>query len=358
MDSFMESYSEYIKGRGAQINPHNRFKKHSLDTEPQDGLDEPYLPKKETQIFLDHPKKIINKVTSPDVPLDYSLNPYQGCEHGCTYCYARNAHEFWGFSAGIDFESKIIVKENAPKLLRKELKNPKWEVKPIMFSGNTDCYQPLERKFQLTRKCLEICLEFKHPLSIVTKNALILRDIDILTKLAQQDLVHVHLTVTTLDEELRRLMEPRTSSGMKRMQTVRKLNEAGIPTGVLLGPIIPGLNNHELAQLMEKAYEAGALSTAYTYVRLNGAVGKIFENWIRKNLPDRAKKVLHQIKEAHGGNLNDSQYGRRMRGEGPIAEGVNRLFKILKSKYFSDRQFPPYNCKSFQLPPEGQLRLF
>lgn len=354
----MESYPEYIKGRGAQLNPQNRFQKHSLDTEAADGLDEALLPDSQTQVFLDYPKKIVNKVPSPDVPLDYSINPYQGCEHGCVYCYARNAHEYWGYSAGLDFESKIIVKENAPELLKKELKNPRWEVKPIMLSGNTDCYQPLERKYELTRKCLQVCLDFGQPVGIVTKNALVLRDLDILQKMAEQDLVHIHLTVTTLDEELRRLMEPRTSSGKKRLDTVRKLNEAGIPTGVLLGPIIPGLNNHELAALMEKAAEAGAVTAGYTYVRLNGAVGKIFEHWIRKNLPDRAEKVLHQIRESHGGNLNDSQFGRRMRGEGPIADGVNRLFKILKSKYFSEGGFPPYNCEAFRIPPEGQLSLF
>ena len=204
----MESYQEYIKGRGAQLNPQNRFQKHGLDTNAQDGLDEAYIPDPKTRIFLDHPKKIINEVSSPDVPLDYSINPYQGCEHGCVYCYARNAHEYWGFSAGLDFESKIIVKENAPELLKKELKHPKWKVKPIMLSGNTDCYQPLERKFELTRKCLQVFLDFKQPVSIVTKNALVLRDMDILIELAKHRLVHIYMSITSLNEELRRIMEP------------------------------------------------------------------------------------------------------------------------------------------------------
>ncbi|MEO0896882.1 MAG: PA0069 family radical SAM protein [Bacteroidota bacterium] len=354
----MESYPEYLKGRGAQINPKNKFLKQELDTEAEDGLDEAYIPDPKTQVFVDHPKKIINKVPSPDVPLDYSINPYQGCEHGCVYCYARNAHEYWGFSAGLDFESKIIVKENAAQLLRKELKKPSWKPEPIMFSGNTDCYQPLERTYQLTRQCLEVFLEFRQPVSLITKNSLILRDMDLLKELASMNLVHVMISITSLNEELRRAMEPRTASGKKRLATVRKLIEAGIPTGVLIGPVIPGLNNHEIGEIVEKSAEAGAMTIGYTFVRLNGAVGMIFEDWIRKAFPDRAEKVLNQIKGAHAGKLNDSEYGRRMRGDGPIAQAVSDLFKILKKKHFEGRSFPPYNKDLFRIPPEGQLDLF
>ncbi len=227
-----------------------------------------------------------------------------------------------------------------------------------MFSRNTDCYQPLERKFGLTHQCLEVFLKFRQPVGLTTKNSFILRDLDILQALAEKGLVHVFMTITTLDKELRRLMEPRTFSGLNRLKTLKKLSEAGLPTGVMLDPVIPRLNNHEVGELMEKSAEAGALTAGYTFVRLNGAVGNVFENWIWKALPDGAEKVLHQIREAHGGEVNDNRFGKRMRGEGPMAEGISRLFKILKKKYFEGRSMPPNNCDDFRIPPEGQLSLF
>ncbi|MEM7370696.1 MAG: PA0069 family radical SAM protein [Bacteroidota bacterium] len=354
----MEEFPEYLKGRGAQINPKNQFQQHRLDTQVEDGLDEPLVPSRETEFIYDHPKKIINKVSSPDIPLDYSINPYQGCEHGCTYCYARNSHEYWGYSAGLDFERKIIVKPDAPALLEKELRHPKWEPKPVMFSGNTDCYQPIERKLNITRQCLEVFLKYKHPVSIITKNSLVLRDLDLLTELAKDQLVHVFITITSLDESLRRLMEPRTASSIKRLEVVRRLSEAGIPVGVMLGPVIPGLNNHEIPNLVKETANAGALAAGYTFVRLNGAVGQIFENWIRKNFPDRADKVLSQIMGAHGGKLSDSRFGKRMSGEGEIAKSVAQLFRISKKKYFEGRSLPAYNLTAFHQTDRGQMRLF
>ncbi|MEL6591463.1 MAG: PA0069 family radical SAM protein [Bacteroidota bacterium] len=354
----MEKYQEPIKGRGAQINPANPYLKQEYDTEAKDGLDEPRVPDTKTEFFYEHPKKIINKVSSPDVPFEYSINPYQGCEHGCIYCYARNAHTYWGFSAGLDFERKIVVKENAPELLVKALENKRWEVKPIMFSGNTDCYQPIERKLQITRRCLEVMLRYHHPVSLITKNSLILRDLDLLQELAKEDLVHVAITITTLNEELRRAMEPRTASAKKRLEVVEKLSKAGIPVGVMLGPVIPGLNNHEIPNLVEASANAGAVSAGYTFVRLNGQIGEIFEHWIHQHFPDRAQKVLSQIKASHAGKLNDSEYGRRMRGEGEIAKSVSQLFKIAKRRFLVDRKMPPYNLKAFRRPGDGQLRLF
>ena len=352
----MESYQGYLKGRGSQINPHNRFKKHELDTEAEEGLDEAWEAKTETQVVYDHPKKILNKVSSPDIPFGWSINPYQGCEHGCSYCYARNAHEYWGYSAGLDFERIIIVKKNAPQLLEKELTHKKWQATPIMFSGNTDCYQPLEKKFELTRDCLDVFARYRHPVSLITKNRLILRDLDLLQDLAKDDLVHVAITITTLNEDLRRRMEPRTSSAAKRLDTVRQLSEAGIPVHVMLGPVIPSLNSHEIPELLKRSAEAGARGAGYTFVHLNGAVGGIFENWLRANYPDRADKVVHQISEAHGGGLNNSRFGVRMRGEGPIAETVRQMFKLSKQKYFADRHIPPYNLTAFRKP--GQMNLF
>lgn len=352
----MESYPEYLKGRGAQINPPNPYLDTALDVESLDGLDEPFVPNKETEIRIEHPRKIINKVDSPDVPFSFSINPYQGCEHGCVYCYARNSHHYNGLSAGLDFERIIYVKENAAQLLRKALSHKKWEAAPIMFSGNTDCYQPLERKFKLTRQCLEVFAEFRHPVGLLTKNSLVLRDIDLLKDLAKDGLVHAALTITTLNEELRRKMEPRTAPGLKRLQVVEALAKAGIPTSVMLGPIIPGLNNHEFPELLKRSADAGALAAYYTYIRLNGAIGLIFEDWIQKNYPDRAEKVLGQIRQGHGGKVNDSTYGRRMRGAGPIADSISEAFKLFRNKYFQGREMPAYNLSAFQKP--GQLSLF
>jgi len=346
----------YFKGRGSQIQSSNKFLKAKYVTDHIEGLDEPLLENPQTQIFLESPKKILNRVDSPDLGFGYSMNPYQGCEHGCIYCYARNTHEYYGFSAGLDFESKIIVKKNAARLLEQELMKPSWNAVPIMLSGNTDCYQPQEKKFEITRSMLKVLAQYRHPVSIISKNSLVLRDLDLLQDLASDNLVHVYISITTLDEELRRAMEPRTASSLKRLKTVEALAKANVPVGIMNAPIIPGLNQHEIPAVLKAAAEHGALNAGMTIVRLNGSIGKIFEDWLRKNFPDRFEKVWNQICAGHGGNVNDSQFGRRMRGEGQEADAIHQLFRASKKKYFAGKTMPVYDLTKFR--KGGSLSLF
>jgi DNA repair photolyase len=348
--------SDYFKGRGAQIKTENKFLKAHYVAEHIEGLDEELLTSPQTQILLEHPKKIVNKVTSPDLGMSYSINPYQGCEHGCIYCYARNTHEYYGFSAGLDFESKIMVKKNAPALLEKFLLHPDWQPVPLSVSGNTDCYQPQEKKFEITRNMLKVFARYRHPLSMITKNSLILRDVDLLSDLAKDNLVHVYISITTLDEDLRRLMEPRTASAIKRLQTIETLSRAGVPVGVMNAPIIPGLNDSEVPAIIKAAADHGALSGGMTIVRLNGSIGKIFEDWLRKNFPDRFDKVWNQICSMHGGSVNDSQFGRRMSGEGTFAEAIHQLFRASVKKHLSGRNMPAIDLTKFR--KGGNLSLF
>ena len=345
-----------FKGRGAQIKPENGFLKAQYVKVHIEGLDEPLLETPFTQVFVEHPKKIINKVDSPDLGMMYSMNPYQGCEHGCIYCYARNTHEYYGFSAGLDFETKIIVKENAPQILEQQLLQRNWQAVPIMMSGNTDCYQPQERTYQLTRKMLQVLAKYRHPVSLITKNSLITRDIDILQDLASENLVHVMISITTLNEELRRTMEPRTASAIKRLKTVETLTLAGIPVGIMNAPIIPGLNHHEIPKIIQAAADHGALTAGMTVVRLNGSIAKLFEDWLRKNFPDRFEKVWGQISSLHGGSVNDSRFGRRMAGEGNLADVIHQLFRTAKKRHMDGRKMPPYDLTKFR--KGGNLSLF
>ncbi|MDB5263243.1 MAG: radical protein [Adhaeribacter sp.] len=354
----MDTEDKYLKGRGAQFNPANSFQKNDYVTEHPEGLDVPFIQNSSTEFFFENPKKMINPVDSPDLGLSYSMNPYQGCEHGCIYCYARNTHQYWGYGAGLDFERKIIIKKNAAEVLAQQLEHPKWEVRPIMLAGNTDCYQPIEQKMQLTRRLLEVLLQYRHPVSIITKNALILRDIDILQKLTALDLVHVNISVTTLDEKLRQKLEPRTATAKRRLEVIRQLSEVNIPVNVMVAPIIPGLTDHEMPEIMKQAALSGAGSAAYNIVRLNGAVGGIFRDWINKIYPDRASKVLQQISDCHGGNLNDSTFGRRMTGEGKFAEAIGNLFRLSRQKYFKDTRLRPYRYDLFCGRNGKQLTLF
>lgn len=348
-----------FKGRGAQTQTQNPYAKLKYVQEHLEMLDEPLLARKETRHQFENPKKIINKVSSPDIPMDLSMNPYQGCEHGCVYCYARNTHQYWGYSAGLDFERVIIVKENAPQLLRKQLNQKNWVPKPIMFSGNTDCYQPAERKLKITRKMLEVLLEYRHPVGMITKNNLILRDLDLLTEMASLNLVKVAISVTTLNEALRQNLEPRTSTGQNRIKTIQQLAKNGIPVSVMVAPIIPGLNHYEIPEILKQSAAAGAQNAAYTLVRLNGAVADIFEDWISRCYPDRAEKVLSQIRSLHGGKLSDSRFGSRMRGEGNIADSIRQLFRLQRDKYFPPVDNVPLNTNLFRQPPKnGQLSLF
>lgn len=356
------SSENFIKGRGAQFNVSNRFDEHSHETR-DDFLnycaaegDEAREDK--TTIIETFPKSIVNKVTSPDVGMDYSLNPYQGCEHGCIYCYARNSHEYWGYSAGIDFEQKILVKRNAVELLEKKLRSKSWKAKPIILSGNTDCYQPVEKKLKITRGLLQTFLKYQHPVGMITKNALVQRDMDILKDLARENLVHVSLSITSLSEETRRILEPRTATIKKRLETLEKLASANIPVSVMMAPIIPSINSHEIMPLVKEIAERGALGVGYTIVRLNGAIGQIFSDWIRKAMPERADKVLHQIENIHGGSLNDSRFGTRMKGEGEFASQIAQQFKIARKLYLRDRERPKLNCKLYEEYKDGQMKLF
>jgi DNA repair photolyase len=356
------STSKHVKGRGAQRHVSNRY--FELHHDERDDFKEyrfresENLQPSKTIYISTFPKTIVTKVTSPDVGMEYSLNPYQGCEHGCVYCYARNSHEYWGYGAGLDFEQKILVKKNAVELLEKKFQSKNWQAAPIVMSGNTDCYQPLERDFQLTRHLLMVFLKYKHPVGIITKNSLIQRDIDLLKALASHNLIKVMVSITSLSEATRQLLEPRTATIKKRLETISQLAKAGIPVGVMIAPIIPGINSHEIIPLVKEVSERGALQIGHTIVRLNGAIAGVFEDWIRKALPNRADKVLHQIAECHGGQLNDSQFGRRMRGEGPIAAQINSQFQIAKNRYGVAQKMPPLNCDSFIKTKGGQLTIF
>jgi DNA repair photolyase len=346
------------KGRGAQIQTHNKFLKNRVDYSHPEGIDESENKPYKTQFLIETAKTVVNKITSPDVGMEYSVNPYQGCEHGCVYCYARNTHEYYGLSAGIDFESKIMVKTNAPELLRKQFDHPKWKPAVISFSGNTDCYQPAEKKFKLTRQLLEICLEYGNPASIITKNSLVLRDIDILQEMASKNLVSVYVSVTTLRESIRQKLEPRTATAQKRLRAIQQLSEAGIPVGVMAAPMIPFINAHEMPDILKAAAEHGAKRAGYIFVRLNGSIGVIFEDWIRQQFPDHAERVLNNIKNAHGGQLNDSRFGTRMKGEGHMAEIISMQFTQLHKKLFGAFPKTPYDFSHFRRPEKGQLRLF
>ncbi len=347
----------YLKGRGAQINTKNRFLINERTKENIEAIDEWTEQNVETQYLEENARSIVNKVESPDVGMMYSMNPYQGCEHGCIYCYARNVHEYWGYSAGLDFERKIIVKKNAPELLRKFLMNPKWECVPIGLSGNTDCYQPAEKKFRITRGLLEVCLEFNQPVGMITKNAGMLRDMDILQEMAKRRLVSILVSITSFNEDLRRVMEPRTTTAKQRLHLIKGLSDAGVRMGVMLGPMIPGLNEHEMQRIMKAASERGATFSAYTFIRLNGAIKIMFHDWLYKNFPDRADKVWHLIENAHDGKVNDSRWGVRMRGEGPISELVRQQFHKYNKLYGLNAERWGLDCTKFRRPGE-QGRLF
>ena len=348
----------YIKGRGAQLNPKNRFLKGEYVQEHTEAIDDWEVAERKTEYILDHSKTIVNEVKSPDVGMLFSLNPYQGCEHGCIYCYARNSHEYWGYSAGLDFESKIVVKHKAPQLLRKFLEHKSWKPAPISLSGNTDCYQPIERKMKLTRQLLEICLEFRNPVGIITKNSLILRDTDILEELAARNLVCVYTSITSVDEELRAILEPRTATYKSRLRVLETLSKRNIPVGIMNAPLIPGLNDSHIHDTLKAASEAGAKWAGYTIVRLNGAISTIFKDWLYKTYPDRAEKVWHQIESCHGGQVNDSRYGTRMNGEGKFAEIIKQQFKLYCRKFHLNETKFEYNTNDFRRLQGNQLPLF
>jgi len=323
---------EPIHGRGASWSPANRFEKLHVDLNDFDVVDvdpdESERPQRKTQFFRDDTKTVITHNNSPDVGFETSLNPYRGCEHGCIYCYARPTHEYLGFSAGLDFESKIMVKTDAPGLLRMELESPRWEAQTLVMSGVTDPYQPVEKKLRITRGCLEVLAKFCNPVAIITKNRLVTRDIDLLRELANCNAVAVNISVTSLDPKLQRVLEPRTTSPQGRLDAIEQLRAANIPVGVMVAPIIPGLTDHEVPKILEACAEAGAQFAGYTIVRLPWAVAPLFEHWLDEHFPDRKEKVLGRIRHLRGNRLNNSQWHRRMTGEGIFAEQIASLFEV------------------------------
>jgi len=349
-----------IRGRGASWSPANRFEKLHVDLTDLDVVDidpgSEERPRRGTQYFRDGTKSIITCNKSPDVGFETSLNPYRGCEHGCIYCYARPTHEYLGFSAGLDFESRIMVKTNAPELLRAELESPRWQPQTLVMSGVTDPYQPIERKLRITRGCLEVLSKFRNPVAIITKNRLVARDVDLLHDLAAFNAVAVNISVTSLDSNLQRVLEPRTSSPQARLDAVRQLRSAGIPTGVMVAPIIPGLTDHEVPKIVDACAKAGAQFAAYTIVRLPWAVAPLFEQWLEEHFPDRKEKVLGRIRHLRGNRLNNSQWHTRMTGEGIFAEQIASMFTV-SCRRNGMRARPKLSCASFRRPG-AQLSLF
>jgi DNA repair photolyase len=355
----MKEFRKNISGRGASSQPENRFEQNSIILEPQDweNFSEEEKPLLRTQFLRDSSKSILSENDSPDVGFRFSINAYRGCEHGCAYCYARPTHEYLGFSAGLDFESKIMIKESAPELLETKLTSRAYKPEAIFMSGVTDCYQPIERKMQLTRRCLEVLLKFKNPAGIITKNALVTRDIDLLQQFAQWNGCVVFVSITSLDTKLAGDLEPRTSRPQARLEAIRSLSQAGIPVGVMTAPMIPGLNDHEMPKILEAAAEAGARFAGFTPVRLPLSVLPVFSEWLEVHRPERREKVLSLIRDLRGGELNDSQFGLRMRGQGPIAEQLRQMFRIYTRKFGLNQQKLLLNADLFSRPGD-QMNLF
>ncbi len=343
-----------MKGRGIPGNPRNRF--DSLYVVPDS--DQAPDAESRTVTYADSSQSILSYNDSPDVGFDVSLNPYRGCEHGCSYCYARPMHEYLGFSAGLDFETRIVVKSDAPALLRAALSSPKWQPQPVALSGATDPYQPLERKLTLTRKCLEVFAEFRNPVIVVTKNHLVTRDLDVLRRLAEVECVSVNLSINSLDTELSRKLEPRTSTPESRLKAIAELSRAGIPCGVFVAPVIPGLTDHEVPHVLEASARAGASHATYIMLRLPHGVAHLFEGWLETHLPDRRDKVLHRIESVRNGRRNDPRFGSRMRGSGPFARQVDSLFRIWAKKYGLSTRGPALSTDYFRRATKEQTDLF
>ncbi len=338
-----------MKGRGTPDNPGNRFERLHLQREAGEQ------PERDTEFLIDRTGSILSSNDSPDIGFDRSINPYRGCEHGCIYCYARPTHEYLGFSAGLDFESRILVKTGAARLLRRELASPSWRPRLVALSGVTDCYQPVERKLRLTRSCLEVLAEFRNPVAIVTKNHLVTRDLDLLTELARFNALNVSISITTLETSLQRVMEPRTSIPERRLAAIEELARNGIPVAVMVAPVIPGLTDHEIPRILEAAREHGAWSARYQLLRLPHGVGELFENWLGRHVPLRAERVLHRIREVRSGRLNDSRFHRRMQGEGFYARQIEQLFEKTRRKLGLREQLPTPSAEAFRR--SGQMRL-
>ena len=337
------------RGRGAADNPANRFERLHLE------LDEPLPGKVATILLRDASRTILARNTSPDVPFNRSVNPYRGCEHGCSYCYARPTHEYLGFSAGLDFETRILIKEQAPELLRRELSSRRWKPQVVAMSGVTDPYQPLERELRLTRGCLEVLAEYRNPVAVITKNELVTRDVDLLSRLAEHHAASVSVSVTTLDADLARNMEPRTSTPERRLSTIAKLAAAGVPCRVMVAPVIPGLTDHEIPAILGAAADAGAKGASWVLLRLPGAVAPLFLEWLERAVPGRAGKIVQRLHELRGGAPYRADFEERMRGTGPWSEQIARLFETARRRTGLDAPEAPLSALAFRSP--GQQRL-
>ena len=343
-----------IRGRGARGNLPGRFERRTYEPDP--GVAE-LAPHPATELIPEQSKSIISRNKSPDIGFEQSINPYKGCEHGCIYCYARPSHAYLDFSPGLDFETKIVHKPNAAELLKRELARPGYKCKSIALGVNTDCYQPFEKQLGATRALLEIMLETRHPVGIVTKSALVERDLDLLGELARLGLTHVFLSITTLDDELKRRMEPRTASPRRRLMTIERLTEAGIPAGVMFAPVIPALNDHELEAILEASAKAGALWAGYTVLRLPNEVRPLFKDWLAEQYPLRAKHVMSRVRQIRGGRENDSSFGRRMRGQGHYADLLRQRFdKACRRHGLNAARRPSLKTTLFRPPPAPPKR--
>jgi DNA repair photolyase len=343
-----------VSARGATSNPKNRFERLEYIPDP----DEDSQPLQRTQFIEDDSQSILSRNTSPDVPFNCSLNPYRGCEHGCSYCFARPTHEYLGLSAGLDFESKIIVKVRAPELLRKELSSPKWRPEVIALSGVTDCYQPIERKLEITRRCVAVLAEFRNPVTVITKNHLVTRDIDLYRELAAHDAVRVSISITTLNARLAKKLEPRASPPLRRLKAVEELAAAGIPVGILMAPCIPGLNDHEMLNIFTAAANAGARDAGFTALRLPGAVAGIFTQWLETHFPDKKEKILNRVRHMRDGKLNDPRFGARMEGAGFYAEQMSAMYHVARKAAGLATRDPIALSTAHFRPAVEQLSLF
>jgi DNA repair photolyase len=348
-------------GRGTAVNPPNRYEPLHVELDPDGDEDrggEPGQPP--TLFYRDASRTILAENDSPDVGFRFSLNPYRGCEHGCIYCYARPTHEYLGFSAGLDFERRIMVKDDAPALLRAALSSPRWEPQVVALSGNTDCYQPVERRLRITRRCLEVFAEFRNPVSAITKSALVARDADLFAELARHGAAHVLVSVTSLDPELARRMEPRAARPERRLEAMAALARAGVPVAVMIGPVVPGLNDAEIPRILEAAAAAGARSASWVLLRLPKPVDELFDGWLAEHFPERRARVLSRIRDTRGGRISDARFGHRQRGQGEYAEQVAALFAAAAKKHGLDGRLPPLETAAFRRPPRAgdQMRLF
>lgn len=344
------------RGRGALSNPSSRFEKLHVEPDPEDGS-EP-SPARRTEFYRDTSETLINYNDSPDIGFEASMNPYRGCEHGCIYCYARPTHEYLGFSAGLDFETRIMVKDRAPQLLRAELSSPRWKPQVIALSGVTDPYQPVERKLRITRGCLEVLAEFRNPVGIVTKNHLVTRDIDLLSVLARSAAAMVYISVTTLDQELASRMEPRTSQPQHRLDAMARLADAGIPVGVMVAPVVPGLTDHEMPAILAAAAAAGARSAGYVVLRLPHGLSSLFPEWLQAHYPLRSEKVLSQIRSVREGKLNSAEFGTRFQGKGTLADQIAQIFRVSCQRHGIQARSPSLSVADFRRPGGQQLDLF